>query len=134
MVEVMARRSYTARYERDENNYWAVTVEVGPKRVAISDGQTLPKARKRIRQALSLLLGASEESLKIKDEIVLPATVRRALRSYETSKEQAEAKQREVETSQRAAAQALEQHGLSLRDAGEILGLTGARVQQVLTR
>jgi predicted RNase H-like HicB family nuclease len=134
MVEVMARRSYMARYERDENNYWSVVVEVAPKRTAISDGQTLPKARKRIRQALTLLLDAPEDSFDIVDDVVLPATVRRAIRSYETSKEQAEAKAREVEVNQRAAAKALEQYGLSLRDAGEILGLTGARVQQVLAR
>lgn len=65
---------------------------------------------------------------------MLPATVRRAIRSYETSKAQADAKAREVEANPRAAAKALEQHGLSLRDAGAILGLTGARVQQVLAR
>lgn len=99
-----------------------------------SDGQTLPKACKRIRHALALLLDAPEDSFDIVDDVVLPAPVRRALRSYESRKEQAQAKQREVEAAQRAAAKALEQHGLSLRDAGEILGLTGARVQQVLAR
>jgi predicted RNase H-like HicB family nuclease len=130
----MARRSYVARYERDENNYWSVVVEVAPKRTAISDGQTLPKARKRIRQALALLLDAPEDSFEIVDDIVLPTKVQWAIKSYVKTKEQVEAKQREAEAAQRAAAKALEQHGLSLRDAGEILGLTGARVQQVLAR
>jgi predicted RNase H-like HicB family nuclease len=132
MVEVMARRSYVARYERDESGYWSVVVRVGRKRSAVSDGQTLPKARRRIRQAVSLLLDAPEDSFELVDDVVLPKGVRRALQTYEGVREATRAKVRELETARRRAAKALESHGLSRRDAGEILGITGQRVQQLL--
>lgn len=48
------RKTYVARYERDEDDYWSVVVQVDAKRSAISDGQTLPKARRRIRQSLAV--------------------------------------------------------------------------------
>jgi predicted RNase H-like HicB family nuclease len=84
MVEVMAKRkSYVARYEKDENNYWSVTVKIDPKQAAVSDGQTLPKARRRIRQAVALLLNVSEDSFDLVDDFAFPASIRRALRSYE---------------------------------------------------
>jgi predicted RNase H-like HicB family nuclease len=133
MVEVMARRSYVARFERDENGYWSVSAELGGKRTAVSDGQTLPKARRRIRQAISLLLDISEASFDVVEDIVLPPSVRRAVRTYEAVQHAAEDKARELQRARREAAKALESHGLSRRDAGEILGVTGQRVHQLLT-
>ena len=131
MVALMAR-SFVARYERDENNYWSVVADLGGKRTAISDGQTLPKARRRIRQAIALLLDASEGSFEVVDDVFLPATVRRAMRSYEAAQEAAKVKARALDEARRKAAEALERHGLSRRDAGELLGLTGQRVQQLV--
>jgi predicted RNase H-like HicB family nuclease len=128
----MKRRSYVARYEQDENGYWSVIVKIGRKRSAVSDGQTLPKARRRIRQAVALLLDTPESSFDLVDDVVFPKDVRRALQTYEGIKEATQAKVRELETARRRAARALASHGLSRRDAGEILGLTGQRVQQLL--
>ena len=128
----MARRSYVARLERDENGYWSVVAKLGGKRTAVSDGQTLPKARRRIRQAISLLLDVPEDSFEIVEDIALPSRVRRAVRTYEVVHHEAESKARELERARREAAKALESHGLSRRDAGEILGVTGQRVHQLL--
>jgi predicted RNase H-like HicB family nuclease len=133
MVEVMAKRkSYVARYEKDENNYWSVTVKIDPKQAAVSDGQTLPKARRRIRQAVALLLNVSEDSFDLVDDFAFPASIRRALRSYEEAQEVAKAKAERLESTRRKAAESLVAHGISRRDAGEILGVSGQRIQQVL--
>jgi len=73
MVGVMTKqKTYRARYEKDENNYWSVVVQVSPKRTAVSDGQTLPKARRRIRQAVALLLDVPEDPFDLVDEFALP--------------------------------------------------------------
>lgn len=128
----MKRKSYVARYEKDENNYWSVVVKVGPKQTAVSDGQTLPKARRRIRQAVSLLLDVDEDSFDLVDDFALPAPVKRALRSYDEAQEAARAKAERLESARRIAAETLVAHGISRRDAGEILGVSGQRIQQVL--
>jgi predicted RNase H-like HicB family nuclease len=62
------RKVYTAQFELGENGYWAVTADVGPGKSAISDGQTLPKARRRIRQSIALLLEIDARSFDIHEE------------------------------------------------------------------
>jgi predicted RNase H-like HicB family nuclease len=126
------RKTYVARYERDENNYWSVVAEVDTKRSAISDGQTLPKARRRIRQALALLLEVKAESFDMVDDVVLPKPVRSALKALAAADAALSERQAALYAAQEKAAAALVLHGLSRRDAGEVLGLTGQRVQQVL--
>jgi predicted RNase H-like HicB family nuclease len=132
LVEVMAKRAYTARYERDENNYWSVVVDCGAKGTAISDGQTLPKARRRIRQSVALLLDAPEDSFKIVDEVVLPSRAQRALDELREAEAEAVAKEHALQAARAKAVWSLVRHGLSRSDAGELLGVTKQRVQQVL--
>lgn len=126
------RKTYTARYERDENDYWAVSADLGRGAVAVSDGQTLPKARKRIRIAIGVLLDVDEDSFDVIDDVVLPAAAKSALLEYK------QAQAAEIErilaagSARSRAASVLIKHGLSRRDAGDLLGLTGQRVQQLL--
>jgi len=58
--------------------------------------------------------------------------VKRALRSYEEAQEAAKAKVERLESARRKAAESLVAHGISRRDAGEILGVSGQHIQQVL--
>jgi predicted RNase H-like HicB family nuclease len=67
LVEDVKTRTVKARFERDENGYWAVTARLGPNESAISDGQTLPKARRRIVEAVALHLDVPEESIEIEE-------------------------------------------------------------------
>lgn len=128
----MARKAYTARFERDEDNYWSVTVQVAAKRVAISDGQTLPTARRRIRQAVALLLDVDESAFDLVEEFALPSDALQALTNYKSIREESLKVQRALESARLKAAKALTERGVSLRDAGDMLDLTGQRVQQVL--
>lgn len=128
------KKTYTATFERDEDGYWAVVAQVAPRQSAISDGQTLAKARRRIRQAIAALLDAPEDSFDVEERLRLPAEARRCLQRYQRAQARLDQQERDAKEAQRAAAKALAKAGLSRRDAGDILGVSGARVQQVLGR
>jgi predicted RNase H-like HicB family nuclease len=123
------RKTFAARFELDEDGYWAVVAELGANKSAISDGQTLPKARRRIRQAIALLLGTDESTFDVREEINLPHKAMAKLRRYQGAQEKLHADAAEAA---RSAAQVLAKLGISRRDTGDLLGLTGARIQQVL--
>ncbi len=126
------RQKYVARFERDENNYWSVVVECGPKKTAISDGQTLPKARKRIRQSIAGLMQVPEDSFDLVEDVVLPAPARKALDALEAAQAEAAAKAKELQAARQKAVVALRKCKLSLSDAGDLLGVSKQRVQVVL--
>ena len=126
------RKTYTARFELDENGYWSVVTDVGPGKSAISDGQTLPKARRRIRQSIALLLDVDESSFSICEVVNLPSKAMTSLRRYQGAQQKLRQDTEEAAQAARAAAQVLAELGISRRDAGDLLGLSGARIQQVL--
>ena len=125
-------KTYTARYERDEDGYWSVVAQVAPRRVAISDGQNLPKARRRIRQSIAALLDAPEDSFDVIDDVRLPVLATRALKRYQDTNRALERQAEATNMARRQAAAKLVELGISRRDAGDLLGVTGARVQQLL--
>jgi predicted RNase H-like HicB family nuclease len=127
------QKTFVARFELDEDGYWAVVADLGGGKSAISDGQTLPKARRRIRQAIALALDVTEESFSLRDELALPRKAMTTLERYQEVKEQLRKDELEALKATKVAVQALSALGLSVRDAGDLLGLTGARVHQVLT-
>jgi len=126
------RKTYTERFELDENGYWSVVTDVGPGKSAISDGQTLPKARRRIRQSIALLLDVAESSFDICEVVNLPRKAMTSLRRYQGAQQKLRQDTEEAAQAARAAAQVLTELGISRRDAGDLLGLSGARIQQVL--
>jgi hypothetical protein len=128
----MKKRKVRARFERDENGYWAVTAQVGPRDHAISDGQTLPKARRRIVEAVACLLGVPEASVEVEEEIALPASASRAVRELHAAVDQYEDARQRLDEQRRKAAATLSKVGVSRRDVGDILGVSGARIQQLL--
>jgi hypothetical protein len=126
------RKTYIARFDLDEDGYWAVVADIGPGKSAISDGQTLPKARRRIRQSIALLLDVDERSFDVREEINLPRRVMTTLRRYQVAQEKLRKDAAEAAEAGRVAAGVLSKLGISRRDAGDLLGLSGARIQQVL--
>ena len=130
----MARRkTYTARFELDDDGYWSVVADLGAGKAAISDGQTLPKARRRIRQSIALLLDSDDEqSFDVREEINLPRKAMATLQRFKGAQEKLRQGEVEAAAAARLAAQVLAKLGISRRDAGDLLGLSGARIQQVL--
>jgi predicted RNase H-like HicB family nuclease len=125
----MAR--YTAKYERDEDGWWIV--EVPEVQGCRSDGRTINEARRRVRQALALFVD-NAESAEIVDDIRLPAPAKRSLKQVEATRRKAsQAQSAAKDTATKAVRLLTKDLGLSVRDAGELLGLSYQRVQQLAT-
>ena len=120
---------YTAHYTR-EDGWWIVRIQEA--RGVHSNGRTLEEARRRVREALSLAIGDTAFTVDMTDKITLPADARRELSRHRTAKRRAESETQQAMKAAKGAARALAKAGLSVRDAGSLLGLTGARVSQIL--
>lgn len=125
----MARRQYTAEYSR-EDGWWIVRILEA--RGVHSNGRTLEEARRRVREALSLDIGDAAFEVHFGEKIQLPVAATRELTRHRTKRRRAEAQTREAMKATRTAALALAKVGLSVRDSGALLGLTGARVSQII--
>jgi predicted RNase H-like HicB family nuclease len=123
------QRKYTAHYTR-EDGWWIVRIQEA--RGVHSNGRTLEEARRRVREALSLDIGDVAFSVELADKITLPANARRELSRHRTARRRAEDQSQQAMKAAKDAARALAKAGLSVRDAGSLLGLTGARVSQIL--
>ena len=115
-------------FERDESGAW--TVRVPHVRGCHSYGRTLEQARTRIREALRLF---DVDHAELAEDIRLPSQLLAAVRSARRARDRAEAQRGAAQAKLRAAAARLRRAGLSRRDAGDLLGLSRQRVQQ-LTR
>ncbi len=103
-------------------------------------GRSLTAARRHIREALSTcvdVLGEDAERIARDAELVerfdLPAVVERILVRYRENRERAAALEAQLQALQVSAAKAIVKR-FSVRDAGELLGVSGARVNQIVSR
>ena len=121
-------KTYKVTYERDEKGLWAVHV----KGVAgcHTQGRTIAQARERIREALSLFDDNADKA-RLVDDVRLPSSVNRvvgAQRQARSKQELVAAKLRDLNV--KAARALTKEVGLSLRDAGELLGASQESVRQ----
>lgn len=124
--------TYTVRYERDDTGWWVATVK--EVKGCHTQGRTIEQARKRIREALSLFVNDSDDAQFI-DDIALPANARILLKRVLATRKRAEKEAAKLQNSTAEAAKVLTMEvGVSVRDAGELLGLSHQRVHQLLTR
>jgi predicted RNase H-like HicB family nuclease len=130
-VEIM-RTSYTVRYERDETGWWVAQVKEAP--AAITQGRTIAEARRRIREALALALDddAAAKRAKLIDDVKLPADARRALEEARAARARLATESKKAQKSTAKAVRALlESMHLSVRDAGDLIGISPQRVHQL---
>lgn len=101
-------------------------------------GRSLAEARRNIREAISLREEQFEDADAVArdavfdEEIRLPSELRAALKRYETAKAKAEREAAKAKTLSSQAVLALTAAKLSLRDAGELLGLSQEGVRKIL--
>lgn len=126
------RTSYTVRYERDETGWWVAQVKEAP--AAITQGRTIAEARRRVREALGLALGDDSAAHRVilKDDVKLPADAQRALRQARAARVRLAAESKKAQTSTAKAVRTLlKGMHLSVRDAGELIGISPQRVHQL---
>lgn len=122
---------YTIRYEKDETGWWIATVK--EVRGCHTQGRTIEQARRRIREALGLFVDQAEKAELI-DDVVLPANARSLLKRVLSTRKRAEEEAIKLQNTTAEAAEVLTKDvGVSVRDAGELLGLSHQRVHQLLT-
>jgi predicted HTH domain antitoxin len=83
------------------------------------------------KEVLGLWIDRPEHAV-IEETIRLPADLRTAIQRSRRTRERAERERQNAQEQTRVAAQALVEEGVSLRDAGELLGLSHQRVQQLV--
>jgi hypothetical protein len=125
-------RVFQAKYERRPGG-WLVTVD--DKRVKVATiGRTLDKARVNVVSELAKELGAYPGNVVIDDMVDLsPDAEARVAAARAARNDALEAAALSQERTAEAAAVLLRE-GLSLRDAAYVLGISHARVQQILPR
>jgi len=124
-------RSYTVTYKRDAAGLWVASVR--GVRGCHTQGRTIRQARERIREALGLFVKGAERA-RLVDNVLLPADLRRLLVRQRAARARAEHEHSRAQTATRETARRLTSARLSVRDAGELLGLSHQRVQQLLQR
>jgi predicted RNase H-like HicB family nuclease len=131
VTRVLATRSCTVHYERSPEGRWVVSVPGirGCRRVGLS----LSDARRRIQEALELLLG--EEAVKgvqVLEEIRLPDELERAARRAAEARAAAERARQDAKNLVRDAVQQMVNGArISVRDAAELLGMGRQAVQEL---
>lgn len=112
--------------------WWAVEVEDVPG--AHTQGRNLKEAAEMAREAVALLLDVPEDEIAIDLNPELPPETTVALQDFHTRRTNREEAEEAERTAQEAAARALIQAGLSVRDAGTVLGTSHQRVAQLAPR
>jgi len=120
---------YTVTYQRDETGAWIA--QVRGVREAHSYGRTIEQARERVREALSLWR-TNAETAQLIDDVRLPTKASGLISAAVRAKKRADDEQLRAQKATQTAAKALTgKWHLSLRDAGELLGVSRQRVQQI---
>lgn len=122
--------TYKVRYDRDESGWWVASV---PKvKGCRTQGKSIEQARTRIREALALFVDNADKATLV-DDVRVATAIRRKLAAVEKLKRQADAARSKMAAETRALARRLaREESLSVRDVGELLHVSGARVQQLL--
>jgi predicted RNase H-like HicB family nuclease len=127
-------KNYTVRYERDaESGWWTAQVKEVP--AAITQGRTINEARRRVREALSVALDDDKAASKanLVDEVKLPVAAQRTLERARAARKRLEDETGKAQAlTSLAARKLIDDMGLSVRDAGELLGISHQRVQQLM--
>jgi hypothetical protein len=97
-------------------------------------GRSLPSAKRYARSALAVYLEVVDltaAGIEVVDDVRLPTEISDEIRRLLDQRSKVESLRTEVAEATRHAAADLRRIGLSTRDVGEILGISGARVAQI---
>jgi len=119
-----------ARFERDGGGWWIATVAG---LAAQTQGRTLEQATERLKEAVAALLDIETDAVVFETtSVVLPRLVDNALKRALEATMALRKQENEAEKATTLAAMKLTEEGLSLRDAGQLLGLSRQRIHQIV--
>ncbi len=91
-------------------------------------GRSLSGARRKIRKAI----GTGSKKADVSEDVRLPAAAKKDLEKYAEARARAQAEVQALRNATRAVVATLTgKHGISLRDASSLLGLSRERVRQL---
>ncbi len=131
-----AVKRYTVRYEMDETGAWNAHLKEIPG--VLTHARSIAQARRYIREALSLWLDdeAAAQNAELIDDVRVETiggkNVVSLLSQVQKERRDLETLRATVTKNTERAAKQLAKAGLSVRDVGELLGLSHQRVQQLL--
>jgi predicted RNase H-like HicB family nuclease len=126
----MTERRFIAEYQWDDR---AWIVQFRDPDIA-TFGRTLAAAKRFARSALAVHLEVDDldaAGIEIMDDVRLLTTLKDTVEHLAEQRSVADALRAEVAATTRRTASQLRELGLSTRDVGEILGISGARVAQI---
>jgi predicted RNase H-like HicB family nuclease len=130
-VLAVSQGRYTVVYERDESGAWNARVPEVPGRHTY--GRSLRQARERIREALGLWVDDADRAELVPD-IRLPRKAQAAVRRAKSARTLVARHQQRAAEAADQAVRCLAELGLSVRDTGDVLGISHQRAQQILSR
>ncbi len=125
-----AASRYTVTYSFDGRAWIAQVREIE----IATFGRTLAAAKRHARSALAVHLEVDDlgaADVAVVDVVRMPGTVGAQVERLAARRAEAETLRAEVADATRRTAAELRRHGLSTRDVGEILGISGARVARI---
>jgi len=122
-------KSYRVVYELDESGHWIATVPAV--KGCHTYGRSIHEATERIREALALFVDDADRA-RLRPDVRLPVKIKVLIARQQEARAIADRQQRRASlVLVRAVKSLTEDLGLSVRDAGELLGLSHQRVQQL---
>ncbi len=125
MVEMI---TYRVVAERD-GKWWGLEVPEIPG--TFSQARRLDQVEETIRDAISLMLEVAKDSFDLEIDVQLPQDELAQLRAFKTAQEKAVKAQAESSERARLLVAQLEADGLTMRDIGQVLGVSHQRVSQL---
>lgn len=123
--------TYSARYRRPASgDGWIASATVDGTEL-VAHGRTLDGARRAIVGEISALTKKYFAGVSVDDDIALPAKPSELVEASRVAREVAATAAAKAQRATTKAVRALLREGLSLRDAGYVLGLSHARIQQI---
>lgn len=120
-------KTFAVKYERDEDGWWVASVpEIEG---CHTQGRSIAQARERIREAI--MVSSDVVDFEIEDHVRLPKATERLVEKLRALRAKLERDEKETAAALKAAVAALD--GLSVRDRGEVLGLSHQRINQIMS-
>jgi predicted RNase H-like HicB family nuclease len=125
-------KTYKAHCYRSDG-WWVV--DVPTLRGVHTQARRLDQATEMARDAIALFLDVPEKSFDVRLEVEPPRGAQKAMKTARDARREAEHAERAAAKAWRDAAIALvKKEGLTMRDAGSLLGLSFQRVQQLVNQ